>query len=76
MERDERELIQKVLQTNFEVRKLYKQHVEYEGKLAKLARQVYLTASEEVEERRIKMLKLRGKEKMLKLVSSGDDLAA
>jgi formyltetrahydrofolate synthetase len=76
MERDERELIQKVLKTNFEVRKLYNQHVEYEDKLAKLARQVYLTASEEVEERRMKMAKLRGVERMLKLVSAGDDLAA
>jgi hypothetical protein len=76
MERDERELIQKVLQTNFEVRRLYNQHIKYEDKLAKFARQAFLTSSEEVEQRRLKRLKLMGVERMLKIVSNGDDLAA
>lgn len=76
MESDERELIQKVLQTNFEVRKLYNQHIQFEDKLAKLARQAYLTSSEEVEQRRLKRLKLKGVERMLKIASNGDDLAA
>ncbi len=76
MESDERELIQKVLQTNFEVRKLYNQHIEFEDKLARFARQVYLTASEEVEQRRLKRLKLKGVERMLEIASNGDDLAA
>jgi hypothetical protein len=76
MERDERELIQKVLQTNFEVRRLYNQHIKYEDTLARLARQAYLTQPEEVEQRRLKRLKLKGVEKMLKIASNGDDLAA
>jgi uncharacterized protein YdcH (DUF465 family) len=76
MERAERELIQKVLQTNFEVRRLYNQHIKYEDTLARLARQAYLTQPEEVEQRRLKRLKLKGVEKMLKIASNGDDLAA
>jgi hypothetical protein len=76
MESDERELIRKVLQTNFEVRRLYNQHIKFEDKLARLARQAYLTASEEVEQRRLKRLKLKGVEMMLRIASNGDDLAA
>lgn len=68
MESHERELIQKALTNeNFEVKKLYKQHQEFEERLKKLSRQAFLTASEEAEERRLKQLKLQGVERMLKL---------
>jgi len=76
MERSQRELIEKVSGSNFELKKLYEQHQEFEEKLRKLSRQAYLTSAEEQEERTLKALKLRGVERMLKLVGDGEGLAA
>lgn len=70
MESHERELIEKAQTTNFEVKKLYKEHQELDEKLKKLGRKGYLTAGEEAEERKLKQLKLRGVERMLKLANS------
>jgi hypothetical protein len=70
MESHERELIEKAQTTNFEVKKLYKEHQELDEKLKKLGRKGYLTSSEEAEERKLKQLKLRGVERMLKLANS------
>jgi hypothetical protein len=70
MERSERELITRALDANFEVRKLYDRHKKFEERLKKLACQPYLTASEQQEERRIKMLKLQGVERMMQLAAA------
>jgi hypothetical protein len=71
MESHERELIKKALtNNNFEVKKLYEQHREFEERLKKLSRQGFLTASEEAEERRLKQLKLQGVERMLRLAAT------
>ncbi len=70
MESHERELIEKALPTNFEVKKLYKQHQEFEERLKKLGRQAFLTSTEEAEERKLKQLKLKGVERMLRLASA------
>jgi formyltetrahydrofolate synthetase len=69
MESHERELIEKAVETNFELKKLYKQHVELDQKLKKLGKQSFLTQKEELEERRLKQLKLRGVERMLKMAA-------
>ena len=76
MENDERERIERLMESNFEVRKLYNQHLEFEDKLKKFSSQGYLTAAEEVEQRRLKRLKLKGVEMMLKLSSGDVDVAA
>ncbi len=70
MERAERELIEQSMGGNFELRKLYEQHREFEARLHKLARQSFLTPAEELEERKLKQLKLKGVERMLYLVGS------
>jgi len=67
MERTERELIESNMQSNFELRKLYAQHQEFEDRLQRLSRQSFLTPAEEQEERRLKQLKLKGVERMLYL---------
>lgn len=77
MERSERDLIEKVLPENFELKKLYEQHQSFEERLRTLSRQSYLTAKEEQEERELKLRKLKGVERMLKLVGVGSqELAA
>jgi hypothetical protein len=70
MERNERELIQRALETNFEVKKLYDRHKRYEDRLTKLSRQPYLTAAEQQEQRKLKLLKLRGVERMVRLAAT------
>jgi hypothetical protein len=55
---------------NFEVKKLYEQHKQFEERLRTLGRQSYLTPKEEQEERELKHRKLQGVERMLKLVHS------
>ena len=76
MERADRELIEKVAPSNFELKKLYEKHRELEEKLQKLSRKAFLTQGEEQEQRHLKIVKLRGVERMLKLASDGQELAA
>lgn len=71
MERVERELIERELPRNFEMRKLYEQHRDFEERLGQLARQSFLTPAEEQEERKLKQLKLKGVERMLYLIEGG-----
>jgi hypothetical protein len=67
MEQSERELIERAMFENFEVKKLYEQHKEFEERLRTLSRQSYLTPKEEQEERELKHRKLKGVERMIKL---------
>ena len=46
MEQNERELIEQALATNFELRKLYDQHVKFEGRLDRLGRQAVAVIDE------------------------------
>ncbi len=70
MERSERELIERAALENFEVKKLYEQHRDFEDRLRTLSRQSYLTPKEEQEERELKHRKLKGVERMLRLAAS------
>ena len=71
MENADRDLVEEVAKDNFEVRKLYEQHKDFEERLDKLGNKAYLTASEETEQRRLKRIKSRGVERMLFLARSG-----
>ena len=68
MENVEREIIEKAVSTNFELRRLYSQHRKYESELDKLGRQIYLTPQEEVNQKRLKQDKLRGVEQMMRII--------
>lgn len=76
MERSDRELIERAAPTNFELKKLYERHQQLEQRLDKLGKKAYLTPGEEQEQRQLKQVKLRGVEKMLKLASADQELAA
>ena len=76
MERSDRELIERAASTNFEVKKLYERHKQLEQRLDTLAKKGYLTQREEQEQLQLKQVKLRGVEKMLKLATSVQELAA
>lgn len=69
MESTEREMIERALGTNFEVKKLYGEHLRFEARLDKLKKRPFLTPVEETEAKQLKQLKLRGVERMLKLAA-------
>jgi hypothetical protein len=68
MEQGDRERIEKAVEDNFEVKRLYSKHQEYERRLDVLGRKLYLTSVEVQEQKELKQAKLRGVERMLKLV--------
>lgn len=70
MEDSERAQIERLLGENFDLKRLYQQHQEYEERLRTLGRQPYLTAQEEQEERELKQRKLKGVEKMLGFITT------
>ena len=69
MENSDRDLIQKVLQNNFELRKLYDEHITLEDQLSSLQRRPFLTTEESIIEKEIKMRKLKGVERMMSIIS-------
>ncbi len=76
MERADRELIEKMVPNNFELKKLYEKHKDLEARLNKLGKKAFLTQGEELEQRQLKVVKLRGVERMLKLAAHNQELAA
>ncbi|MDH5510783.1 MAG: DUF465 domain-containing protein [Nitrospinota bacterium] len=58
------EMEQSLLEENEEFKKLHSDHLHYEGVLEKLAQKKFLTPDEDVEFKRIKKLKLQGKDRM------------
>lgn len=58
-----------LMQTNEEFRNLYNQHHEYDALVEKLEAKATLTADEEVEEHRLKKLKLQVKDRMEQILS-------
>ena len=57
-----------LMQTSEEFRKLAHQHLEYKRKVEELEAKPYLTEQEEVEEHRLKKLKLHLKDVMEQLI--------
>jgi uncharacterized protein YdcH (DUF465 family) len=70
MERNaQEELKAHLMETNEEFRRLASQHVEYAKKLDALESLPHLTHEEEIEETRLKKMKLRLKDQMEAIVS-------
>ena len=53
MERADRELIEKMVPNNFELKKLYEKHKDLEARLSKLGKKAFLTQGEELEQRQL-----------------------
>jgi hypothetical protein len=72
MERNDRELILRVLKTNVELKRLYSEHIEIEKKLAPFEHRSFLTPAETVLVKALKKKKLFGVDRMLQIVNSHD----
>lgn len=64
MEEKDKLLIEKHIESDEELRKHVKEHVMLEEKLEEFNKKTYLTAEEEVEEKKIKKMKLAGRDKI------------
>ena len=53
-----------LLASNEEYRRLYQEHTELESRLKVLSEKVVLTAAEQIEESKLKKLKLAGRDRM------------
>lgn len=68
MDRRDHDRIIEAGKKNHTLRRLYEDHQRFEDELARLGRQVYLTEEERVREKALKQQKLRGVDRMLRMV--------
>lgn len=61
-------IIEELLQSNEEFKALWEEHEKLNKKVDEMSSRVYLTSEEEVELKRLKLLKLRGKEKLVEYI--------
>lgn len=73
MERRERESIQKIVELNNELKRLYEQHQRYEERLARYESRGFLTPGEEIFVRTLKKKKLSGVDRMMAILSQTED---
>ena len=64
MEKKDEELIDRLIPENEELRKLVKEHKEFESQLEELKKRLYLSDEENREKRRIQKLKLAGRDRI------------
>ena len=69
MENHDRELILKVLKSNAQLQRLYKEHEDLELSLSGLQGRQFLTPEEELREKQLKLKKLKGVDRMMSIIA-------
>lgn len=69
MEQRDLTLIKELLANNETLQRLMQEHESYESQLSILERKPYLTPAEEVERKRIQKLKLRGRDRIERILT-------
>ena len=64
MEKKDEELIEQLIPENEELRKLVKEHKEFESQLDELKKRLYLSDDENREKKRVQKLKLAGRDRI------------
>lgn len=64
MNTSEGDFLKRLLERNAEFRRIYEVHRDYEKRVAKLGKKIYVTKEEEIEEKRLKKMKLEHKDRM------------
>jgi len=68
MEQKEIDLINRLINKDQKLQKLWEEHLELEEKIEEYNKRVYLTPEEELEKNRLKKIKLAGKDKILAIL--------
>ncbi len=69
MEKQDLELIERLMAEDPELKKFWDEHHEYERLLAEFNRRPYLTAAETIERKRLQKLKLAGRDRMEQILA-------
>ena len=69
MKASERDLIEQAAKNSMKLKRLYDKHKSYEELLNSFKNRSYLSQDEQAEEKRIKLMKLKGKDLMLSILS-------
>ncbi|MEW6615121.1 MAG: DUF465 domain-containing protein [Thermodesulfobacteriota bacterium] len=69
MEERDAKLIEKLVETDKELKGYVDEHIEFEKKLEEYNKKPYLTPEEKIERKRIQKLKLAGKDKIEEILS-------
>lgn len=69
MESKDRELILRAAQRNAQLKRLYREHMEFEEQLERFTRRPFLTAEEQQSVAKLKRRKLRGVDRMMALLA-------
>jgi len=64
MEKVDGDFLRRLLQKNTEFRRIYEAHRDYEKRVANLGKKIYVTKEEEIEEKKLKKMKLEHKDRM------------
>lgn len=64
------DFLKRLLEGDLEFRRIYEAHKSCDKKAAKLGKKPYLTLAEEIEEKRLKKMKLECKDRMEEMVSA------
>ncbi len=67
---DKTPIVEELLSFNEEFKTLWEQHEELDKKVDEMSSMVYLTSEEQVELKRLKLLKLRGKERIVEIIEA------
>ena len=68
MEKKDLDLIEKYISTDEELRKHVEAHKKYEDMLEEYKKRIFLTPEEEMEQKRIKKLKLKGRDEISRIL--------
>ncbi len=63
-------VIEELIAVNEEFKKLWEEHEKLNRVVDEMSSRVYLSPEEEVELKRLKLLKLRGKEKLVEMIDN------
>lgn len=72
MENTDKNRIGELCKTDKQLNRLAREHQRLEDKLARFENRPFLTVLEELEQKKLKLKKLRGKEQMMRILSEYD----
>lgn len=72
MENTDKNRIGELSKTDKQLNRLAREHQRLEDKLARFENRPFLTVLEELEQKKLKLKKLRGKEQMMRILSEYD----